>query len=325
MPEISVVIPVYKVEDSIERCAVSLLEQTLDGIEFIFVDDGSPDRSVPVLQSVVRRYPDRNVRILHMPCNSGLPEARLAGLLASSGDYVIGVDSDDWLSPEMLEKMYSCAIATGADVVMCGWMADSPGGRSEARMPAHPSGREEFISGLLNGSIPGFVWNKLIRRTVLEPTPVTPAFNMAEDVVWSVQVVNRSSAFSFLDEPLYHYCLNPDSLTMAAGERQSVERLRQNKGNLDLIFSYLSSEGLSGRYATDILTAKYNVRRWIRHLIGRKEYYRMWKSTYPEVDRLFLRSAGVPARLKVSYLLALTKLELLWRPVYRCLKLPKKC
>lgn len=316
MPEISVVIPVYKVEDGIGRCAVSLMEQSFHDVEFIFVDDGSPDRSVEILGQVVHRYPDRNVRILRHPCNRGLPEARLTGLRASSGRYVIGVDSDDWLQPDMLEKMHAAAELSGADIVMCAWTDDYPDGRAEVRRPPHPLGREEFISGLLDGRIPGYVWNKLMRRRLLEHPLTTPAFNMAEDVVWSVQAVNRACVFHFLDEPLYHYCINSSSLTFASGGERSVERLRQNRGNLDLVFRYLAAEGLSERYECGILMAKYNVRRWIRHLCGRKYYYRMWRDTYPEVDRLLLRTRGIPVRVKLSYLLALTRLELLWRPVY---------
>ena len=119
LPKVSVIVPIYGVEKYIERCAVSLMEQTLDGIEYIFVDDATPDGSMNVLGNVLQRYTTRSgfVRIARHEINKGLPAARNTGLVLASGEYVFHCDSDDYLEPEMLEKMYVAAKENDADFV----------------------------------------------------------------------------------------------------------------------------------------------------------------------------------------------------------------
>ena len=112
MPKVSVVIPIYGVEKYIERCAVSLFEQTLHDIEFVFVDDCTPDHSIEILKQVIEKYrpcfEEKNyaVRIERMSSNSGLPTVRRHGVSWCSGEYVTHCDSDDWVAPNMYELLY---------------------------------------------------------------------------------------------------------------------------------------------------------------------------------------------------------------------------
>ena len=107
MPKVSVIIPVYGVEKYIERCARSLFEQTLDDIEYLFIDDCTPDRSVEILKQVLDEYPHRkNQVIIHrMEKNSGQAAVRKWGMLNVAGEYVIHCDSDDWVDIYMYEAM----------------------------------------------------------------------------------------------------------------------------------------------------------------------------------------------------------------------------
>ena len=111
MPKVSVIIPIYGVEKYIERCARSLFEQTLDDIEYIFIDDCTPDNSMIVLQSIIEKYRFRLdkekkvVRIEKMPSNSGLTAVRSHGMQLALGEYVIHCDSDDWVDRELYETM----------------------------------------------------------------------------------------------------------------------------------------------------------------------------------------------------------------------------
>ena len=125
MPKVSVLVPVYGVEKYIERCARSLFEQTMDDIEFIFVDDCTPDHSIEILKSVIEEYRLRfaekkyEVRIERLPTNSGLAAVRRHGIQLATGDYIINCDSDDWVDVTMYEKMYNKAIEEDADMVVC--------------------------------------------------------------------------------------------------------------------------------------------------------------------------------------------------------------
>lgn len=122
--KISVIIPIYNVERFITRCAISLMKQTLkEDVEFIFVDDATPDRSIDLLQEVINQYPERRnqVRLIRHAKNKGLPAARNSGLKVAVGEYIFHCDSDDWLELDMLETLYDVAVKKQADIVWCDW------------------------------------------------------------------------------------------------------------------------------------------------------------------------------------------------------------
>ena len=121
---VSVIIPIYKVESFIVRCVESLFNQSLsEGVEFIFVNDATPDRSVELLQEQLGFFPSRKeqVILLEHAENKGLPAARNTGLSVAKGEYVFHCDSDDFLEADGLEKMYKAAKEQEADIVWCDW------------------------------------------------------------------------------------------------------------------------------------------------------------------------------------------------------------
>ena len=139
MPKISVIVPVYGVERYMERCARSLFEQTLDDIEFIFVDDCSPDRSLDILNEVLEEYVDRQLQtqIVRLDQNGGLPNARKVGLRLATGNYIIHCDSDDWVERDMYRAMYEKAIKTNADMVVCDFMVTDGDSFNERKEACH--------------------------------------------------------------------------------------------------------------------------------------------------------------------------------------------
>ena len=106
MPKVSIIIPVYGVEKYIERCARSLFEQTLDDIEYLFIDDCTPDKSVEILKRVLEEYPHRKSQVVihRMEQNSGQAKVREWGMQNATGEYVIHCDSDDWVDIHMYER-----------------------------------------------------------------------------------------------------------------------------------------------------------------------------------------------------------------------------
>ena len=111
MPKVSIVIPIYNVEKYIIKCAKSLFEQTLDDIEYIFVNDCTPDNSIKVLLEVLEQYPNRKqqVKIITHKINLGAAIARKNGILAATGKYIIHCDGDDWTAPDMYQRLYEKA------------------------------------------------------------------------------------------------------------------------------------------------------------------------------------------------------------------------
>ena len=123
MPKVSVIIPVYKAEPYIRKCAESLFGQTLRDMEFVFVDDASPDRSIEVLGEVLDAFPGRRsqVKVIRHEKNSGSAAARITGLKNVTGDFVGWCDSDDYVDPEMYRLLLEKAESDGCDVVICNY------------------------------------------------------------------------------------------------------------------------------------------------------------------------------------------------------------
>ena len=152
MIDVSVIVPVYNVSGFVERCARSLLDQTLDNVEYIFVDDDSPDNSIDIIRRVVKEYPNRNVRFAIHEYNKGLPSARNTGLDLCVGEYVFHCDADDYVEKTMLEDMYRAAKQSDADIVWCDWFLSFES--TERYMSQHINGPTScFLDRMLDGSI----------------------------------------------------------------------------------------------------------------------------------------------------------------------------
>lgn len=212
-PKVSVIIPVYGVERYIEQCARSLFEQTMqDGIEYIFVDDCSPDKSIEILENVLREYPHRRLqtRIIRHTENQGLGGARKTGMEYATGEYIIHCDSDDWVEPDMYETLYRKATEENADIVGCDYIFEYAKKSVVVRQPC-PGNNIQYISDLLSDKLHCGTCNKLIKRSVYctaykygcEIFPM--GINMWEDVLTVNQLIYYCSRISYVPEALYHY------------------------------------------------------------------------------------------------------------------------
>ena len=127
-PKVSVIVPIYGVESFIRQCVESLCAQDYDNYELVFVDDGSKDRSMDILSEVLEAHPDvKGKSLIIRQENAGLPKARMTGLRAATGDYVIHVDSDDWVEPDYLSQLVRMAVEEEADVVYCDYFKEYDG------------------------------------------------------------------------------------------------------------------------------------------------------------------------------------------------------
>ena len=163
-PKISVIVPFYKVERYIEKCASSLMQQTLEDLELIFVDDCSGDKSADILQKVIDRYPTSDVKVLKMEQNSGVSMARARGVEMAHGEYIGFCDSDDWVEPEMYRTLYEAAILHKADIVGCGFVEHKEGRETFIQFDEEEDKEEKVFSFNLFGSVYGALWNKIVRR-----------------------------------------------------------------------------------------------------------------------------------------------------------------
>ncbi len=191
--KLSVIVPVYKVEAYLGACVDSLMGQTMGDLEVILVDDGSPDRSGEIADQYARDYPDK-VRVLHIE-NGGQGRARNLALPLARGEFVGFVDSDDWVAPDMYEKMLSRAASTGADIVVCDFLEHYSDGR-EMILPSafqqHPL------------SAAGSSCNKIFRRSLIGDLEF-PEGLWYEDFFFSAVMMVRSARTEYVHEALYIY------------------------------------------------------------------------------------------------------------------------
>ena len=196
-PMISVVVPVYNVEAYVARCLDSILAQTYPNMEILAVDDGSTDRS----GSVCDGYRDNRLKVIHLPENRGLSAARNQGILRAQGDYICFVDSDDYVEPELLDRLYDSMTEWKADISIC----KTPGITGEGEEAASYSQAETV--GCLARRSP-FLWNawgKLYpARLVKEHLFDEQAF-CCEDLLFFYQILKEVKRICYLPEALYHY------------------------------------------------------------------------------------------------------------------------
>ncbi len=220
---VTIIVPVYKVEQYIVRCVNSLLAQTYSNFEIILVDDGSPDRCPQMCDELAKN--DSRIIVIHKE-NGGLSSARLAGFKEASGEYVLFVDSDDYIENNMVEEMVSAIVETDSDMSMCGYFTQYETRKFEYLLPYDKhvlEGKEEItkkyilpLIGTLKGSInlPGFLWIRMMKRTLInESFFVSENKVFAEDIVFDLLYSDYVSRIAIVNTPLYHYCVNGQSLS----------------------------------------------------------------------------------------------------------------
>lgn len=230
MAKVSVIVPVYGVEKYIERCARSLFEQTLDDIEYIFVDDCTPDRSIEILKTVLDEYPQRipQTRILRMEKNSGQGAVRKCGMMAATGDYMIHCDSDDWVELDMYEKLYAKAISSQADITVCNFWEDRPNG-STIRDNFIMESPIEVIRGIEHKTVHFSLWVRLMKAGIISENNIypEPGINYWEDKYTAIRAYYYANKVAYIQEPLYHYNLgNPTAISRGKEERILQDEIR---------------------------------------------------------------------------------------------------
>lgn len=235
-PKISVIVPCYNVEQYLDRCMSSILNQTLKNIEIIMIDDGSPDRCPKMCDNYSKL--DHRVKVIHKK-NGGLGYARNSGIEIAKGEYLAFVDSDDFIELDMYEKLYSEAIKNDADIIFSNCKFYKKG-VSEVRYDVYHD--EKFVGDevkqfLLDyiAPLPEYnhdvkymmsVWHAIYRSSVVCNHSIrfmSERNVVSEDILFNIDVLMQSNCVLYLKDALYNYCLNPQSLA------QNISILKNDK------------------------------------------------------------------------------------------------
>lgn len=258
---ISVIVPIYKVEECLCRCVDSLLAQTFSDFELILVDDGSPDRCGGICDEYAKL--DSRIVVIHKE-NGGLSDARNAGLAVARGEYIAFVDSDDWVAPGYLDKLHAVLCDTGADICECEVFrtdGESCGetGSGDVQIYDTVSALAQLIQ---EGAFYQHVWNKLYRRETIGDI-FFPKGKTNEDEFWTYRIFGRANRVAKIDNVLYNYFQRPGSI-MGSGyslkRLDALEAKAQRQHYLEEFYPELSGKGKVNFYFSCVYAAQMSIK-----------------------------------------------------------------
>ena len=262
MVDVSVIIPVYNVEKYIKRCLDSLVNQTLENIEFILVDDGSPDGSAEIIKEYADKFPNKIVYLYQD--NAGQGAARNAGYRIAKGKYIGYVDSDDYVDTNMFKKLYDKAKEDNSDMVICGcYNVDEETGHmvSDCNQDIHKLDIENAIFGKMA------VWNKLYRRELIDGIEFRSKV-WYEDLDFTIRVISKAQ------------CLAIDHILISASVRiiKSTASRNEKQELLKKLKLYL-----------EINYPDYRKNKYVKHLSRRRRiiYYMLNHKMYRTIEWIY--------------------------------------
>lgn len=295
-PKVSVIIPVYNSSKYIAKCCHSLFGQTLDSLQFIFVDDGSNDGSLEIIKKILSEYPNRlaQVSFLIHEENKGVGAARQAGLAQSHGEYVTHCDSDDWVEPDTYRLLYERAVSEDADIVTCAYFIESEDGSTIKIVPSIQGDSKELTFDI--GPRTGSLVLKLIRRDLIfkNDLQVPRKMKWGEDFCLSLESLLLSRKTVCVNIPLYHYVQHKDSLTHTL----TIEKCLSLIDCGHVIESFLEKHNLSSNYVYQLNWLKFQLKQYLL-VFPQTRDIKLWKSYYPECHQDILSYPTTPY-LKLS-------------------------
>ncbi len=312
---VSILIPIYRASDFIEKCAVSVFSQTFQSIEYIFVDDASPDDSVQKLETILERFPNRkqDVTILRNKQNRGISDSRQRAFDTATGKYFLAMDSDDWIEKEMVEKLVQKAENENSDITYCSYYRTFSNNEIVEK-PLFSLDKKELIKDALNGK--SAYWNKLIRLDLLKENNIRTisGVNMADDLVVLVKLIYYAQKVAFIDDPLYHYVqFNENACTKELPTKHINDHLTVTKD----IEQFFQTKKDFSEYQKMIL--KFKAKRKIKIIRGsmaEKKYLPL----YPDLKG-HIKGLNLPLKSQIILYLAQKEYAFLSKTFLKLLKL----
>lgn len=306
-PKVSVIIPVYGVEAYIERCARSLFEQTLKELEYVFVDDCSPDSSIEILRQVIEEYPHRRsqIKIVRMPSNGKQAAARNMGLEHVTGEYVIHCDPDDWIENTMYEKLYDKAVNEDADIAVCDFTCIKKTGSEYVIVDDSISNPIEAIKNNIAGSS-YMLWNRIVRRKLINDFKIRffDGINFMEDKTFLVRCYLVANKIAFVHEGLYNYnCLNDSSICNTSKQEYKFKQRIEGCTALEAWFGNRAIE----------FQDYFDCCKWlIKDDILRMKNYTLWRATFPELNKSIMTNPHIPVSFSYRLFCQLAVWHITW-------------
>lgn len=214
-PLVSVIIPVYNAEEYLDKCIRSVLSQTYKNTEIILINDGSTDRSMELCE--IYALNEKNIKLFSQQ-NSGASSARNVGLTNSTGDYIVFVDSDDWIMPTYIEDLYNSLIEYSADMIIVDYFIE----RDSELIYRKKQGLTNVYTNIetLNNIFDkdkymGYLWNKIYQAEIIKGNNIVfnTELRVWEDLLFCCQYISKINKIVYIQKPIYVYLERKNSLT----------------------------------------------------------------------------------------------------------------
>lgn len=279
MYKVSILVPVFGVERYIEQCARSLFGQTYTNLEFVFVDDGSPDRSMEILKSVIKDFPQRedSIRIVAHEKNKGLAVARNSALENSRGQFICCVDSDDWLEQDAIEQLVSKQMDGNNDIVTGNYLVHSEDEDRLIRAQDYLN-KKQMVLAMMQRTWDHFVTGRLLRRSLFIDNGLrwNDGLDVAEDRYMMTMLAYHAASFANTDCEVYHYNRqNASALTSEKSGRKVVRNNRQELENVLLLERFFKDKDpIYQKECSRCIIEQLHLNLWAAlDFWDRKEYY----------------------------------------------------
>ena len=209
MSTVSIIVPIYKVEDYIRECIDSILAQMYPDFELILVDDGSPDSCGRICDDYAKR--DNRIKVVHK-VNGGLTSARNAGLEVAKGEWIMHVDGDDWIEPDMIESLIEAAQITGADMVIGDFVKYGPSAGYN-KLPTWSSDKKKSMTNYI-AYVMTTIWGSIAKRSLYADHSLKSpdGISYCEDFHLIVRLCHFANKIVNVHRPFYHYRYRPTSI-----------------------------------------------------------------------------------------------------------------
>lgn len=306
MIKISVIIPIYKTENFIERCVRSLMEQTMKkDIEFIFINDCTPDNSMKILYTTILEYPHRKeqITILNNETNLGASDSRKRAINIAKGIYIGCCDSDDWIDKNMYETLYNASNNGETDIVVCKYILETADTQSirEIKPSSTP---QESLAHLDNPCMFSYsMCNQIIKKKILKQqiSKIIPT-QIREDTFLMMRVYHQANTIKFIPNAFYHYRRdNQESLTH--NKIKTLEEFEIQKQNFESICSLLYSNNGYKKYHLACNKFKYMLKLEYKTAFkDLKSFYYAFKESHADIDYIFKEECySLTKRLKYKF------------------------
>lgn len=298
--KVSILVPIYKVEMFLERTLDSIFTQSYSNIDYVFVNDCSPDNSLLVLNNTIARYGVEESRftIVNHQKNEGIAVSRADCLANAKGDYVFFVDSDDWIEKDAVEKMVSATKEGSIDIVGCDFMKDYMSGKTTYHHENYAETCRENLLRCLNYDIATVLWKLLIRRSLFDNFTITPHVDIVEDYIMSVKLYYYAESFAAIPQAYYHYV----QYNQARVSLQTLWSVSMHIKGVQEVETFCREKGLYNDYvAHKLKLRKFNIKS--NFLTKQLLDYEAYQKTFPEASEMW-REMGYSRKERMKFWLA---------------------